>query len=143
MRVKDLGIEAVIASLPDREGNLQLRKGSWNIRSHVDKLVGAEVAATAPVVRGPGAIFTPSDEAPTLEVHLRGMEADEALRAVDHGLDRAVLSGILELRIIHGIGRGVLKAAVEKHLRSHPQVESQRMGEGNEGGRGVTVARLR
>jgi len=143
VRVKDLGIEAVIASLPDREGNLQLRKGSWNIRSHVDKLVGAEVAATAPVVRGPGAIFTPSDEAPALEVDLRGMEADEALRAVDHGLDRAVLSGILELRIIHGIGRGVLKAAVEKHLKSHPQVESQRMGEGNEGGRGVTVARLR
>ena len=36
-----------------------------------------------------------------------------------------------------------LKAAVERHLRSHPQVESQRLGEGREGGRGVTVARLR
>lgn len=143
VRVKDLGIEAVIATLPDREGNLQLRKGSWNIRSHVDRLVGADAGAPAPVVRGPGALFTPSDEPPALEVDLRGMEADEAVRAVDHGLDRAVLSGILELRIIHGIGRGVLKVAVEKHLRSHPQVESQRMGEGHEGGRGVTVARLR
>ena len=143
VRVIDLGIEAVIASLPDREGNLQLRKGSWNIRSHVDKLLGTPVDTSAPVVRGPAIAFTPATEAATLEVDLRGMESDEALRAVDQGLDRAVLSGILELRIIHGIGRGVLKVAVEKHLRTHPQVESQRMGESGEGGRGVTVARLR
>jgi DNA mismatch repair protein MutS2 len=54
-----------------------------------------------------------------------------------------VLAGITELRIIHGIGRGVLKAAVERHLRSHPQVSGQRMGDGFEGGRGVTVATLR
>ncbi|MEO7866832.1 MAG: Smr/MutS family protein, partial [Candidatus Eisenbacteria bacterium] len=143
VRVKDLGIEAVIAALPDREGNVQLRKGSWNIRSHVDKLLAAEAIENAPAARGPVVAFTPADETPALEVDLRGMEADEALRAVDHGLDRAVLSGILELRLIHGIGKGVLKVAVEKHLRTHPQVESQRMGEGNEGGRGVTVARLR
>ena len=54
-----------------------------------------------------------------------------------------MLSGIGELRIIHGIGKGILKSAVERHLRGHAQVESSRMGEGNEGGRGVTVARLR
>jgi DNA mismatch repair protein MutS2 len=71
------------------------------------------------------------------------MEPDEALREVDQALDRAVLASFAEVRIIHGIGRGVLKAAVERHLRTHPQVESQRLGEGREGGRGVTVARLR
>ena len=97
------------------------------------------------VVRGAGATYKPESEdaVPVLEVDLRGMEVDEALRAVEHGLDRAVLGGVSELRIIHGIGRGVLKAAVEKHLRGHVQVQSQRMGEGFEGGRGVTVARLR
>jgi len=47
------------------------------------------------------------------------------------------------VRIIHGVGTGALRAAVHKHLKTHPQVESQRQGEGHEGGRGVTVARLR
>src|SRR5207253_993225 len=42
----------------------------------------------------------------------------------------------------HGIGRGVLRDAVQKHLRAHPQVTSQRMAQQNEGGRGVTVANL-
>lgn len=141
VRVLDLGVEADIASLPDAEGRVQLRRGNWNIQSHVNRLAAAEAAAVP--TRAPVASFTPAEDSPRLEVDLRGMEVDEALREVDHGLDRAVLAGIGELRIIHGIGKGILKAAVERHLRSHSQVESSRMGEGNEGGRGVTVARLR
>jgi DNA mismatch repair protein MutS2 len=53
------------------------------------------------------------------------------------------VGGLGEIRIIHGIGRGVLKRAVEKHLGHHPQVGSLRMGQLGEGGRGVSVARLR
>ncbi len=142
VRVTDLGIEAEVASVPDAEGRVQLRRGSWNIQSHVSKLAPSESAAT-PVVRRNAATYTPAEETPRLEVDLRGMEPDEALREVDQAMDRALLAGFSELRIIHGIGRGVLKAAVEKHLREHPQVSGRRMGEGHEGGRGVTVATLR
>jgi DNA mismatch repair protein MutS2 len=82
-------------------------------------------------------------EALPLEVDLRGMETGEALQALDQGIDRAVLGGLSELRVIHGVGRGILRAAVEKHLRGHPQVSGQRAGGVGEGGRGVTVAKLR
>jgi DNA mismatch repair protein MutS2 len=142
VRVSDLGIEAEVASAPDGEGRVQLRRGSWSIQSHLDKLVAPEgEAAAAP--RRNSVTVTPAEETPRLEVDLRGMEADEALQEVDRGLDRTVLAGMSELRIIHGIGRGVLKAAVERHLRGHPQVAGMRMGEGHEGGRGVTVATVR
>jgi DNA mismatch repair protein MutS2 len=146
VRVADLGIEAEIATLPDAEGRLTLRRGSWNIQSHVSKLLepgeGGRPAAR-PIAAANASSYDPAEEAPRLEVDLRGMEVDEALREVDQALDRAVLASFGELRIIHGIGKGVLRAAVGKHLRGHPQVESQRMGDGHEGGRGVTVARLR
>jgi DNA mismatch repair protein MutS2 len=82
-------------------------------------------------------------EATPLEVDLRGMEASDAVMELDQGIDRAVLAGLTELRVIHGVGRGILRAAVEKHLHGHPQVASQRPGEVGEGGRGVTVAKLR
>jgi DNA mismatch repair protein MutS2 len=144
VHVKDLGIEAEVVSGPDPEGRVQLRRGAWKIQSHVAQL--APLAADArrgEPVRRVAATYDPGDVPPMLEVDLRGMDVDEAIQAVDQGLDRAVLSGFHELRIIHGIGKGVLKAAVERHLRAHAQVESQRMGEGSEGGRGVTVARLR
>ena len=141
VRVLDLGLEAEVASAPDDEGRVQLKRGAWSIQSHVSRLAAAGTA-DSPRRAGPPT-YTPAEETTRLEVDLRGMEPDEALREVDQGLDRAVLAGFSELRIIHGIGRGVLKAAVERHLRSHPQVASQRLGEGHEGGRGVTVARLR
>jgi DNA mismatch repair protein MutS2 len=143
VRVTDLGVEADVVSAPDGEGKVVLQRGSWTIHSHVERL--APVAAeTGTRALGPGpARWESHDQAPPLEVDLRGMEVDEALRAVDAGLDRAVLAGLSELRIVHGIGKGILRAAVERHLRGHPQVQLARLGEVHEGGRGATVARLR
>jgi len=140
VRVADLGVEATVVSGPDPEGRVRLRRGSWNIQSHLSKLAEA-AASEAP--RPLAGTWTPSEEALSLEVDLRGMDVDESLRALDSGLDRAVLNGLGELRVIHGIGKGVLRAAVERHLREHPQVASSGMAMQNQGGRGVTVVRLR
>jgi DNA mismatch repair protein MutS2 len=123
-----------------------LRRGSWSIQSHVSRLArpGGDEGPKAP--QGPangGATWSASEEAPALEIQLRGMEVDEALSALDQGLDRAVVAGLGEIRIVHGVGRGVLRAAVERHLRGHPQIASHRLGAIGEGGRGVTVVTLR
>lgn len=145
VRVKDLGVEAQVVSGPDAEGRVVLRRGSWSIHSHVSRLEtpeGPPAAAGAPA-RGPSGTWQPSEEAPALEVDLRGLEVDEAMRALDQALDRATLAGFGELRIVHGVGKGVLRAVVERHLRGHPQVAAHRMGLGHEGGRGATVAVLR
>jgi DNA mismatch repair protein MutS2 len=142
VRVSDLGFEATLVSGPDAEGRVQLRRGNFSIQSHVSRLAAAAPGAE-PSVRGPAAHYEASDEPAPLEADLRGLEVGDALTEVDRALDRAVLSGLTEVRIIHGIGTGALRVAVQKHLRTHPQVESQRWGEGHEGGRGVTVARLR
>ena len=148
VRVTDLGVEADVVSAPDAEGKVVLQRGSWTIHSHVTRLAPAGHPAKpgpAPEKRLAGGIATwgTADEAPPLEIDLRGMEVEEALREVDGALDRAVLAGLGELRIVHGVGKGVLRAAVERHLRGHPQVAVTRLGEGHEGGRGATVAKLR
>lgn len=143
VRVTDLGIEAEVASEPDAEGRVQLRHGSWSVQSHVSRLTAAGSDEAGPAPPAGSAIWEMPEQAPPLELNLRGLEVEEALRALDQALDRAVLAGLAEIRIVHGIGRGVLRAAVERHLRDHPQIASQRMGVVGEGGRGVTVARLR
>ncbi|NOT32829.1 MAG: endonuclease MutS2, partial [Candidatus Eisenbacteria bacterium] len=142
VRALDLGLEAEVSSAPDDEGRVQLKRGTWTIQTHVNRL--ARAADAAPIAPRPASTsWSVGDGPPPLEVDLRGMEADEALGALDAGLDRAVMAGLGEVRVIHGIGRGVLRGAVEKHLRRHPQVAEQRLGQIGEGGRGVTVARLR
>ena len=141
VRVTDLGVEAEVLHAPDAEGKVVLQRGSWTIHSHVSRLAAAEAGGAA-VPRG-GASWQAAEDAPALELDLRGMEVEEALREVDRGLDRAVLAGLSELRIVHGIGKGVLRAAVERHLRGHPLVQMARLGEIHEGGRGATVVTLR
>jgi DNA mismatch repair protein MutS2 len=147
VRVADLGdVVAEVASLPDEDGRVALRRGSWNIQSHVSRLrpAGVPGPGTAEVQRAkPAVAFTPAEATVSTEVDLRGMDVDDALRAVDAGLDRAVMGGLGELRIIHGLGKGVLSAAVERHLKGHPMVTARRLGDMHEGGRGVTVATLR
>lgn len=143
VRVVDLGVDAEVVSGPDAEGRVRLRRGSWNIESHTSRLAVAAPDATAPEARPVSATWSTSEESAALSLDLRGMERDEALAALDAGLDRAARVGLSELRIVHGIGRGVLRSAVERHLRGHPQVDSQRLGQVGEGGRGVTVARIK
>jgi DNA mismatch repair protein MutS2 len=142
VRVLDLGVEAELVSGPDREGRVHLKRGSWNIQSHVRRLAAAGEAAAPASGRPMSATWTAAEGTP-IEVDLRGMDVTDALAELDRGVDRAVLAGFSELRVIHGVGRGILRPAVEKHLRDHPQVAGQRTGEVGEGGRGVTLARLR
>lgn len=140
VRETELGVEAEVVSAPDAEGRVQLRRGSWTIQTRLQRLAPAEAREESRPLAGS---WTAADGPATLEVDLRGMESDEAIAALDAGLDRAVVSGLGEVRIIHGIGRGVLRAAVERHLKGHPQVAGQRLGQVGEGGRGVTIVRLR
>jgi DNA mismatch repair protein MutS2 len=77
------------------------------------------------------------------EVDVRGLTAQEALMDVDRAIDAAVLSGIGQLTIIHGKGTGVLRSAVQTHMKNHPQVKSYRLGTFGEGESGVTIVELK
>ncbi len=78
-----------------------------------------------------------------MELDVRGQTSDEALINVDQFIDSAVLAGIDILTIIHGKGTGALRAAVQQHLRRHPNVKSYRLGTFGEGEAGVTIVELK
>lgn len=66
-----------------------------------------------------------------LEQHQTGRTAIPAHDALfyqldifEKALDRAVASGKLEFRVVHGLGKGKLKQEIYKLLEKHPQVKS-------------------
>ncbi len=77
------------------------------------------------------------------EINLLGLRVDEALIEVDAFLDQAMMASLSEVRIIHGLGTGRLKAAISQHLKGHPCVKEFRPGRYGEGSYGVTVVTLK
>ncbi|MEQ8821516.1 MAG: Smr/MutS family protein [Sumerlaeia bacterium] len=70
---------------------------------------------------------------------LHGFRAIEAIEAIDRYLDRALLCDYPYVRIIHGVGEGLLYKTVREFLNGYPSVKSWRPGTPEEGGGGVTV----
>lgn len=77
------------------------------------------------------------------EISLRGMTADEAEEELSKFLDDACLANLEEIKIIHGLGTGVLKKMVFDYLKRDSRVKEQRLGGYYEGGAGVTIAKLK
>jgi DNA mismatch repair protein MutS2 len=79
---------------------------------------------------------------PSMELDLRGQRAEDAILMLDNYLDKAYLAGMPFVRIIHGKGTGKLRQEVRAALKAHSQVASFEEGHPNEGGDGVTVAKI-
>ncbi len=76
------------------------------------------------------------------EVDLRGMTLDEAIPAVDKAIDDAFLSGIMQLRLIHGKGTGALRSGLTEYLKNNSFVKNINLAPIEAGGSGVTVIDL-
>jgi DNA mismatch repair protein MutS2 len=77
------------------------------------------------------------------ELDLRGQTVDEAIGNLGLFIDKCVLNGMNEIRIIHGKGTGALRSAVTEELKHHPNILEYRLGKYGEGEDGVTIAKLK
>jgi DNA mismatch repair protein MutS2 len=83
---------------------------------------------------GPAA--QPSDR---LELDLRGLTGDEAEAATLAAVDAAVLADQPYLRIIHGMGTGVVRERVRRVVAGDRRVKRYAFAPRNQGGTGVTI----
>ncbi len=83
-----------------------------------------------------------ADKIPENEVHLRHLTVDEALLKLDKYLHDAFMTGLYQVRVVHGKGTGTLRRVVKETLAKHPLVKSYRLGVYGEGGDGVTIVEI-
>ena len=77
------------------------------------------------------------------EINVIGRTADEAEAEVDRFVERAFLAGLPRIRVVHGVGMGILRRTLRDFLRKHPHVTGVEEPPYNEGGQGVTMVSLR
>ena len=141
--VGSLGREGTVLSVRREKGTCDVQAGALRVTVKIFDLYRA-----APQKQGQGEKVQVTRELvqrPVVkrEVNLIGMTTGEGVAEAEAFLDRAVLANLHEVRIVHGVGTGKLRAAVQEMLRRHPRVESFRLGKYGEGENGVTVVTLK
>ena len=132
-------IERAIREIKESQARKEVIK---KVKKEVEEFVGKEekkeerkVVPEERKVR----ISLPEVEHVPLEVDVRGMDREDAWDRVERFLDRALLAGYEKVRIIHGIGKGVLKDYIRKRLSGLSYVRGFYPEKGNDG---ATVVEL-
>ncbi len=143
-----LGREVEVARGADATGRVLVIQGNVKVELPAASLrileagPGAATPAETPAVIRRPVTGVPEMESVPIEVDLRGLRVDEALERLDRALDRAMLAGLKELRVIHGKGTGALREAVREFARTHGGVASARIADQWDGGTGATVIEM-
>ena len=77
------------------------------------------------------------------EINVIGQNVMDAIQLVDAFIDSAVLGGLHQVWVIHGMGTGKLRSGLHAHFKKHPNVKEFRLGVYGEGESGVTVLTLK
>ncbi len=78
-----------------------------------------------------------------ITLDLRGYRYEEVAPALEQAIDRAMLSNLHTLSIIHGFGTGAVRKAVQTYIKQSPYISSSRFGGEGEGLNGVTIITLK
>lgn len=144
VRIAGMGSEGKVLVTPDNKGYAEIQTGSMKMRVKVSDLrlveKKKEQKKDTVIRKNTESRMTAASDT---RCDLRGLTVEEAIMTVDLFIDSMVMSGLSEVTIIHGKGTGALRAAVQQHLKKHPQVKNYRLGTFGEGENGVTIATLK
>ncbi|MEO7333809.1 MAG: Smr/MutS family protein [Gemmatimonadales bacterium] len=122
-----------------KDGRVVVRAGAAKLTvdaGTLEKLAGTEKRKER---RKQNAYASASASGPS-EVDLRGMTGDEAQTVVEQALDAAIIGERPLLRIIHGMGTGVVRERVQRVLKADRRVKTFAFAPSAQGGTGVTIA---
>lgn len=142
--VRSLNSAAKVKSLPDRQHKLDVAVGSMIMRVKAGDLAILNFVqeTEAPRPRSTRHAASAAGSAAS-EINLLGQTVDQAEINVDAFIDRALVSGLTQVKVIHGVGTGALRKGLWAHFKRHPAIAEFRQGAYGEGGYGVTILTLK
>ncbi len=146
VRLKSLNREGRVVRVIDAK-TLEVAVGAMKTRvprNDIAEVIAAAEKPAAAARRG-SSVSTASDDSEYIssEINVIGKTADEAESDVERFIEHAFLAGLRQVRVVHGVGMGILRRTLRDYLRKHPHVLSVAEPPYNEGGQGATIVELR
>lgn len=162
-----LGINGKLVEGPDSKGQCVLQQGSLRVRVDAASLrlpdgdadmnmTSFDGQASSPAAKianraarrrerssGGDSVSMSTKLNQTTEIKLLGQTSLDAVSNLDQFMDQAVLSGLHQIRVVHGKGTGALRTAVHQMLKRDSRVAGFRLAAFGEGDSGVTIVDLK
>lgn len=145
--VKSMNAAGTVVSFRADKNTAEVQCGSLRVRSKISDLYIAAGPEQKADKKDKERVSVVKNLAPkpvvSRECNVIGLSVQEALPEVEAFLDGAIVSNLSEVRIVHGMGTGKLRAAIAELLKKHGRVAEFRLGRYGEGESGVTIVTLK
>ena len=137
--------QGVVMEIKLEEGKARVQIGTMRANLHEEEIERLETPGESRKMQAeiPSRPQVSVGKDVSWKLDLHGEKVEAALSVLDKYLDDAVLANFPFVYVLHGRGTGALRQAIHSFLRKHPSVLRFRMGEGSEGGQGVTIVYLK
>ena len=140
--VKSLGGYAKIIKIKEQKKEAEVTFGDVKLVVKVSDLYNnEEVKLDTPKINVNRYSSIPANS--VTEIKVIGKTQLEALDLVTNFIDQAVVNNLEEVKIIHGVGEGILLKSIRDYLKTHHNVKEYRRGKYGEGENGVTIVTLK
>jgi DNA mismatch repair protein MutS2 len=145
--IADTKQKGTVVSLPDHSNRLFVQVGIMKTKMQLEQLrlvttQQQKKQEKQKQATRTGRVSAKTERSGSMELDIRGCTCDEGVYQMDAFLDRAVLSHVTTVTVIHGKGTGQLRQAVHQRLKQLKYVKSYRLGAFGEGEDGVTIVTL-
>ncbi|MBR2870695.1 MAG: endonuclease MutS2 [Clostridia bacterium] len=139
--IKSLNSYGVITSLNLKKKEVEITIGSIKSMVKISDIFNVEIIKEdKSKVKVSKASFNPEL---SREINVIGKDSIEALDEVKLLIDKAVVNGFEEIKVIHGVGEGILLKTIRSYLKTDKNVKDFRRGNYGEGENGVTIIKLK
>jgi DNA mismatch repair protein MutS2 len=125
-----------------RKGVAEIQMGFLNLQVPVEELVSANEPIEVRKQKSVQTSLIRNTDQVETRIDIREYTKSDALQMLQDFLDNALLTNAFELKIIHGVGTGVMRNEVRKMLQGYKDVKEFWNPEPEMGGEGVTIVRM-
>lgn len=139
-RVQLQGSNSIGEIIKIQEQKIEIAMGGIITRTKVENIqkVGAEIRNNVTKYVSHNK-FDQLSQVFNSELDVRGLRTLEAIEALDKWMDDALMLGFRQIKIIHGIGNGILRNQLRAHLKKNSLIAQLSDAEKMDGGQGSTI----
>lgn len=140
VRIKEGGAIGEILEIKGKKATVQM--GLMKVVTPVNTLIPVNPTIITPRKKSVHIDIVQTASQGKTDLDVRGHSREDALESVQDFLDKAMLSRLSTVKIIHGKGNGVLRRAVWEKIKEYSSIKEVYHPEAESGGDGITIVEM-